>query len=144
MRIPGRFSPQDVYPDNPLKNMYGTEVFQFYQTGSFRWQRNDPACLVVPMAGPGAGKLPLVMTTGGDSDAFQAPSTVAVKVMDFNGSTACTVALFSPSNGQMLDYQTVTRGHNNDTTVLNTGGHRTVYLANSTASNCAVEVSAAP
>jgi Caspase domain len=136
--------PQDVYPDNPLKNMYGTEVFQFYQTGSFRWQRNDPACLVVPMAGPGAGKLPLVMTTGGDSDAFQAPSTVAVKVMDFNGSTACTVALFSPSNGQMLDYQTVTRGHNNDTTVLNTGGHRTVYLANSTASNCAVEVSAAP
>jgi hypothetical protein len=136
--------PQVVYPTDPLSKVYGTATFQFHQAGSFRWQANDAACAVVPMAGPGASKLPLIVSTGGDSDAFLAPAQVAVHVIKYNGSTTCAVALLDPVNGQVVSDKTVTRGQNNDTVMLDTSGHRTVYLANSTASNCMVEVSAAP
>jgi hypothetical protein len=95
------------------------------------------------MAGPGAAKLPLALTTGGDSDAFQAPSQVAVQVTHYSSPT-CAIALLDPANGQVIAYRTVTRGQNNDRTVLDPGGHQTVYVANSTTSGCTVKVSAAP
>jgi hypothetical protein len=138
--------PVSVYQTNPLKNVSGTGMLQFYQAGSFRWQANDPGCLVVPMAGSGAGNLPLVLRTGGDSDAFLAPpGGVAVQVTDNSGSPTCQIALRDPANGQVIDSKMVTWGQNNDTAVLdNTSGHRTVYLANSTSTNCVVRVSLHP
>jgi Caspase domain len=136
--------PQTVYPTDPLTGVYGTVTFQFHQAGSFRWQRNDPACVVIPMAGPGAGKLPLTLSTGGDSDAFTAPAQVAVQVTDPSGSPTCWIGLLDPANGQVLSYKKVTWGQNNNTVVLDPSGHRTVYVANPTNSNCAVKVSAVP
>jgi Caspase domain len=138
--------PVSVYQTNPLKNVSGTGMLQFYQAGSFRWQANDPGCLVVPMAGSGAGMLPFVLSTGGDSDAFMAPpGGVAVQMTKNNGSSSCQVAIRDPANGQVIDSKMITSGQNNDTVVLdNASGHRTVYLANSTATNCEVRVSAAP
>ena len=125
----------------PLEGLYGTQMFQIYQSGSFRWQTNDPGCLVAPMAGPGTDKLPLAWPGPGDSDAFAAPSRVAVQVEDYAGSPQCLITLRDPANGQPIDFKTATKGSGNNTVVLDATGHPAAYLSDL---DCVVRVSAAP
>ena len=35
-------------------NVYGVTKLQIQQTGAFRWQSNDPKCLITPLAGSGS------------------------------------------------------------------------------------------
>ncbi len=121
--------------------LYGTSMWQIHQTGSFRWQVNDPGCLVAAVAGPGTDKLPLAWPAGGDSDAFAAPPRVAVQVKDYNGNSECLITLRDPANGQPINFQKATPGKDNNTVVLDAGGHTTAYLSDLI---CAVRVSAAP
>ena len=118
--------------------LYGTSMWQIHQTGSFRWQVNDPGCLVAAVAGPGTDKLPLAWPAGGDSDAFAAPPRVAVQVKDYNGNSECLITLRDPANGQQLDFARAERDIN--TVMLNPGGRRRSYLGTD---NCGVRVSAA-
>ncbi len=69
--------------------LYGTWMFQI-QAGSFRWQVSDPECIVTPLPGTGNATLPLEWQTPGDSDAFAAPSRVAVRVEDYSGGPGGT------------------------------------------------------
>jgi hypothetical protein len=122
------------------RTLYGTNMLQIHQTGSFRWQANNSGCLVAAEAGPGTDRLPLTWPANqGDSDAFAAPPRLAVQVID--GDQGCQITLRDPSNGQPIDFQTATREKDNNTVVLDAGGHPTAYLSDLT---CAVRVSAAP
>ena len=114
-------------------------MFQIHQAGSFRWQVNDPGCVVAAMAGPGSDKLPLAWNQQGDSDAFTVPARVAVQMTD--SSSGCTITLRDPTNGQAIDFRHAERGKANNTVELDAGGHPTAYLSDLT---CAVRVSAAP
>ena len=124
-----------------LEGLYGTYMFQISQAGFFRWQANDPGCIVAPLAGPGRDTLPLAWAQSGDTDAFTAPGRVAVQVKDYNGSPDCLITLRDPANGQAIDFQTATRGRAGNTVVLDAGGHPTAYLSDL---SCAVRVSPAP
>jgi hypothetical protein len=109
-------------------SLYVSSTFQIHQTGSFRWQVNNPGCQVAPLPGPGTWKLPFAwdQSDAGDTYAFPAPAMVAVHVTDFRGAQ-CTFTLFDPTDGRPLDIQTATRGKN-DTVMLDPGGSKTVYL----------------
>jgi Caspase domain len=122
-------------------SIYVSSMFQINQTGSFRWQVNDPGCPVTALPGSGTLKLPFAwnQSGAGDTDAFAAPAKVAVQVTDFRGSQ-CTFTLTDPTDGRPLDYKTATRG-TNDTVTLDPRGSKTVYL--STDSPCVSQVSAA-
>jgi hypothetical protein len=121
-------------------NLYGTTQWQIHQAGSFRWQTNDPGCLVAAEAGPGSAQLPFAWPAGGDSDAFTAPARLAVQVTDYNGSQNCQITLRDANNGQPIDFQTAASQHDNNTVVLNAGGHPTAYLSDL---QCAVRMSTA-
>jgi eukaryotic-like serine/threonine-protein kinase len=132
----------DTHSGSPIllpKTPSRSYMFQIHQAGSFRWQVNDPGCVVVAAAGPGSDKLPLAWDQPGDSDAFTAPANVAVQVTD--SSSGCTITLSDPANGQPISFQHAERGKANDTVELSTGGHTAAYLSDLT---CAVRVSAAP
>ena len=115
-------------------------MFQIHQAGSFRWQVNDPGCLVAPQAGSGKDKLPFAWPQGGDSDAFATSPQMTVQVKNYNGSQDCKITLMDPANGQPIDFQTMTRGKTNDTATFNADGHPTAYLSDLT---CGVRVSPA-
>jgi hypothetical protein len=132
---------QSSQPVRQLDSLYGTYMFQIHQAGSFRWQVNNPGCVVAASAGPGRDSLPLAWDQSGDSDAFTAPARVAVQVKNYNGNPDCKITLNDPANGQAIDFQDATRGKANDTVVLNASGHPTAYLSDLI---CAVRVSARP
>jgi Caspase domain len=119
--------------------LYTTFMFQIYRTGSFVWQVNNPQCHVTPLAGPGTAKLPFAWSQAGDSDAFAAPSRVAVQVKDYH-SNACKITIIDPANGEQIDSKTPTPGKDNNTVVLDATGHPTAYLSGL---DCEVRVSAA-
>jgi hypothetical protein len=121
-------------------SLYVGSTFQIHQTGSFRWQVNNPGCLVAALPGPGTSKLPFAwdQSGAGDTDAFAARAMVAVHVTDFRGSQ-CTFTLKDPTDGRSLDIQTATRG-TNDTVTLDPSGSKTVYLHTD---SCLSQVSAA-
>ena len=121
------------------KTPSGSYMFQIHQAGSFRWQVNDPGCVVAPVAGPGSDKLPLAWDQQGDSDAFTTPARVAVQVTD--SSTGCTITLRDPTNGQAISFQHAQQGKASNTVELDAGGHPAAYLSDLT---CAVRVTAAP
>jgi hypothetical protein len=123
------------------QNLYGTTSWQIHQVGSFRWQTNDPGCLVAAVAGPGSAQLPLAWPAGGDSDAFAAPARLAVQVTDYAGGSDCLITLRDANNGQPIDFQTATSQRDNNTVVLNAAGHPTAYLSNL---QCTVRISTAP
>lgn len=122
-----------------LESVYGTAMFQIYQAGFFRWQANDPGCVIAPQAGPGSDKLPLAWSPSGDSNAFATSARMAVQVKDYNGTPDCLITLRDPTNGQTIDFQTVTQGKGSGTVTLNANGHPTAYLSGLT---CGVRVSA--
>jgi len=120
-------------------SLYGHKSFQIHQSGSFRWQTNDPGCLVTPLAGPGATTLPFIVDQTGDSDAFVPPPRVAVQVKDYMGNQKCQFKLYDAVDGQTLDYATAIPG--TDTVLLDSAGRQRVYVGYEY--SCAYQVSAA-
>ena len=123
-------------------SLYGTSTFQIHDTGTFRWRVNDPRCIVAALPGTGTAKLPfsIDVTGAGDSEVFAAPAMVAVTVTNWQGDPACELRLYDPASGDLLDFETATRGKTK-TVTLNPGGRKTAYLH---LLNCGVEVSTAP
>jgi hypothetical protein len=90
--------------------VYGTKSFQVQDTGTFRWEANDPGCLVIQRQGPGNAILPFAHQGGGDSDAFETGGKITVEIADFLGNGECDLLLRDAANGQDLDFGTVTQG----------------------------------
>jgi len=120
--------------------LYGTTMFQIHQAGSFRWQVSDPECLVAAVPGAGRDRLPFAAAGGNDSDAFITSPRMAVQVKDYNGTPDCMLTLKDPTNGQTIDFTTVTQGKSSRTVTLHAYGHPTAYLSGPT---CSVQVSPA-
>ena len=105
---------------------YHTSILQVHQTGSFRWQVNDPAgCTVVPLATSGTVKLPFPFDQVGygDSNAFVAPKVVAVRLTGHRNGN-CKIALYDPVSGQPLGPVKLGKG----TVTFDTHGSPTAYL----------------
>jgi hypothetical protein len=121
-------------------SQYRRSKLQIHRTGSFKWAVNDPGCKVTPLAGPGTNNLPFSwdQVGAGDTNAFAAPSAVAVHITSFHGRPACKVALYDPADGKIIGSATATPG--NDTVVLDTHGAHAAYLR---LNFCSVQVHAA-
>lgn len=112
--------------------------FQMRESGIFRWESDKPECVVVARTGPGELTLPVVVVGGqGDTDAFQAPSSVKVEAQDLNGSTWCEFHLVDSESGDTVDVGKLTRA--GQSVVLHAEGRPSVYLANG---YCTVRISA--
>ncbi|MER6573447.1 protein kinase [Streptomyces sp. NPDC001093] len=115
---------------------YGTESFQMQASGHFHWEANNAACEVVSRPGPGQLALPFSQQYGlGDTDAFEAPGVLLVKVLDFNGAGECPLELHDAANGETVDLGTARM--RDGSVRLDPGGHSHVYLA---ALQCSVRV----
>ena len=111
--------------------LYFRSMFQV-QAGSYRWTVNNPGCKVMEFPGAGMQALPFAWEqSGGDTDAFTAPSMVAVQVPTNETGQDCTFTLYnlavSHPGGPQLDQGTATPG-NNGKVVLNPSGVKEVYL----------------
>jgi Caspase domain len=111
--------------------LYGRTMYQV-QAGSYRWTTNNSGCKVMEF--PGAGMQTLSFTwdqSGGDTDAFTAPSMVAVQVPANEAGQYCIFTLYNLAvphpGGTQLDQKTATPG-NNGKVVLNPSGAKEVYL----------------
>jgi hypothetical protein len=135
----GASTPLPAAAGTRATSLYGNKSLQIHQAGSFRWQANDPGCLVSPRAGPGDTTLPFIVDQTGDSDAFLPPPRVAVQVKDYMGNQTCHFKLYDAADGQTLDSATATPGA--DTVLLNSAGRQRVYLGYEY--SCAYQVSAA-
>jgi eukaryotic-like serine/threonine-protein kinase len=125
------------------RDLYGTWTFQ-ESPGRYRWTVNDPHCLVTAIAGAGTATLPFTQPAdAGDTDAFTAPARVAVQVVDFNGSDACSPTLVDAASGDALDSAPVRRSAGARQVVLDPKGHSRVYLTDSSYNACGMRVSAA-
>jgi hypothetical protein len=119
-------------------SMYGTWMFQIFESGHFRWRVNDIGCLVAPQRGPGklTGAFARDAGLGGDTDAFAPGHRVAVHVQDYNGGSSCELTLRNPADGQALAFGTATKG-SKDTVMLDALGKPKAYLQ---ANGCGIVV----
>ncbi len=119
-------------------SMYGTWLFQIFESGSFRWRVNDIGCLVAAQPGPGKLTLPFAwdVALGGDTAAFVPGHGVAVHVQDYNGGSSCELTLRNPADGQLLAFGTATKG-SKDTVMLDALGKPRAYLQ---ANGCGIVV----
>ena len=128
----------------PFENVWGTKTFQMQTEGTFRWEANDPGCLVVQRSGSGKAVLPFSQKAGtGDTDVFaapKAPGKVAVQVLAFNSYGQCAFELHDAADGQLVDLGTVPQGEG--PLRLEPNGRSEVYLADF--AGCDVRVSAEP
>jgi hypothetical protein len=121
------------------QGVYGSFLSsQMHDSGSFRYDVNDPGCQVVHHAGTGSVTVPFFWKGGtGDTDAFQPAGRVQVKIVDFAGNNACEPELHAVKDGRLLDYGTVKKGGGPLT--LDPQDETLVYLATP---YCGVEVAA--
>jgi hypothetical protein len=114
-----------------FEDIWGKRFFQMQTAGQFRWEANDPGCVVLQQSGTGTAKLPFSHRAGtGDTSAFTAPKTpgtVVVKVRAFNSYGRCDFALHDAADGQLLDLGTVDQG--GPPLSLDPKGRSQVYLA---------------
>jgi len=111
-------------------NIWGTKTFQIHDTGRFRWDRNDPGCLVVHHAGPGQVAVPFARKAGtGDTEAFTVPNgrKVVVQVLNFNNYGHCDFKLRDAGDGRDLDFGTAQP--RSGLPRLDPHGSSTVYIA---------------
>jgi hypothetical protein len=109
-----------------------------HDSGNFRYDVNDPGCLVVHHAGAGSVTVPFSWKAGtGDTDAFRPDGKVQVKVLDFAGNASCDPELHAVKDGRLLDYGTVEKG--GGPLILDPQGQTLVYLA---IPYCGVQVAA--
>jgi hypothetical protein len=134
----------DTGDQKVFENVWGTKTFQMQAEGTFRWQANDPGCLVVQRSGSGKAVLPFSQKAGtGDTDVFaapKAPGKVAVQVLEFNSYGRCDFELHDAADGQLVDLGTVPQGKG--PLLLGPNGRSQVYLADF--AGCDVRVSAEP
>jgi hypothetical protein len=110
--------------------IYGYSMFQISDSGSFRWQSNDPSCNVWWQPGTGrVQSLPLTVDEYdfGDSVVFRAPASVIVRVTNWGGNSSCDFSLYAPASGRELDHKTATKGQQ-DTVTLDPIGSKLAYL----------------
>lgn len=124
-------------------DLQGTWSFQVSASGSYRWYKNDPDCLVEARTGTGTATLPFAQQANtGDTDAFTAPARVAVEVIDFNGSEECSPTLHDATNGEVLDSASVNHGSAGPL-LLDPKGRTQVFLNDSSDHACGMRLSAA-
>jgi hypothetical protein len=80
----------------PANGIYAPVQLQIRESGSFRWQTNNPGCQVMAIAGSGDARLPFPQESFGDSDAFAAPDRVSVHITDFQGNPGLRSAALRP------------------------------------------------
>jgi hypothetical protein len=127
--------------DEPWRrvDVYGEKSFQMQQSGTFRWEANDPGCLVIQRSGSGTAGLPFAWEAAtGDTDAFEAAGEISIEVTDFSGYGECDFRLHDAADGQLVNFGTVTDGGENPL-ILSSEGRSQVYLADV---ECGVRVSA--
>jgi eukaryotic-like serine/threonine-protein kinase len=117
--------------------IYGSDSFQIRKTGRFRWNANDPGCLVIYRPGAGKAVLPFAPEWSGDTDAFDTSGPVAVEVVDFHGNSECEFELHDAADGQQLDFGSVREG--GSPLRLDPSGRSQVYVSNL---HCGIRVSA--
>jgi hypothetical protein len=94
-----------------IVDAYGQKSFQMPWSGSFRWEANDPGCVVIRRAGSGEVTLPFAEECcGGDTAAFHTVGETAVEVRNFNGNSECHFALHRVSDGQQVEFGDVQQG----------------------------------
>ena len=134
----------DTGDQKVFENVWGTKTFQMQTAGTFRWEANDPGCLVVQRSGSVKAVLPFSQKAGtGDTDVFaapKAPGKVAVQVLAFNSYGRCDFELHDAADGQLVDLGTVPQGKG--PLRLEPNGRSQVYLADF--AGCDVRVSAEP
>lgn len=90
---------------------YGTASFQMQESGTFRYQVDDPGCLMLPQNGDGATTLPFSWSyTDGDTGVFQSPGFVSVTVEDWFGSSTCDLRLSTAADGKIVDSKKAIEG----------------------------------
>ncbi len=126
-------------------NIWGEQQFQMPAAGTFRWEADDPGCLVVKHSGPGNATLPFSADADtGDTDVFaapKAPGKVVVQVKEFNSYGSCTFELVDAADGRRVDVGTVDQG-DDPRLPLDPNGRTHVYLARW--SGCTIQVSPQP
>jgi Caspase domain len=117
----------DTGTEGVFESVYGTKSFQQHESGTFRWEANDPGCLVVQHSGAGERVLPFAQECcAGDTDAFEVQGMVRVEVEDFNGNSSCDFVLHSAEDGEVVDFGTIEEGGGPLT--LDPSGRSSVYL----------------
>jgi hypothetical protein len=88
--------------------LYGTRTYQMQDSGTFRYQTNDPGCHVTPLNGDGGTQeFPISASRGeGDTHVFKSPGAVSVDPSNCS-SSVCTLTLMSAANGQGLEKKEV-------------------------------------
>jgi hypothetical protein len=94
-----------------IVDVYGEKAFQMPWSGSFRWEANDPGCVVIARAGAGEVTLPFAQECCmGDTGAFEAVGETTVEVRNFNGNSECHFSLHRVSDGQQVEFGDVQPG----------------------------------
>jgi hypothetical protein len=107
--------------------IYGVRSYQMQTFGTFHYETSDPGCIVTHENGAGAAELPRTwLETDGDTDVFESPGAVSVKVLKWTSST-CQLSLNSASNGHPLEVKDVPEGAGPVT--LHSNGQGRVYIA---------------
>ena len=110
--------------------LYGYDSFQQHVGGTFHWTASDPACRV--FAHPGAGNDPIRGTLfrccHGDTNAFETNQSVMAEIVDFQGSSTCTLEIRDVKNGTVLDDREVEETGSNTVRLVTLGASR-AYLA---------------
>ncbi len=134
----------DTGDQKVFKDVWGTKTFQMHTAGKFRWEANDPGCLVVQLSGSGKAVLPFSQKAStGDTAVFaapRAPGKVVVQVLAFNGYSECDFELHDAEDGQLVHLGAVLQGEG--PLRLEPNGRSQVYLADF--AGCDVRVSAEP
>jgi hypothetical protein len=110
-------------------DLYGPHLsYQIPESGTFRYDVSDPACLVLAVDGAGQTKVPFTFRAGiGDTAAFAPAGKVRVEVLDFSGNSSCEPELRAVSDGRVLDFGTMEKGSGPLT--LDPQGEKQVYVA---------------
>jgi hypothetical protein len=121
------------------EDVYRSETLQMRQSGSFRYEVNDPGCVVTWHSGRGeVSSLPFAWEgPRGDSPVFESPGSVTVEVDERYGTPVCTVWLRSDADGRPL--QIVDVEAEQPSATLESDGPGSVFIS---ASTCRYTVSA--
>jgi hypothetical protein len=122
-------------------DVYGIKTFQMRESGTFRYQVNDPRCGLLPQQGDGGlSQLPFSWSSlNGDTPVFESPGAVTIGVENRHGAPTCDLWLMSDSDGRPIDNREAAE---NQTSVrLESNGPGRVYIA---ATTCSINVSTTP
>ena len=102
---------EDVGYRRVWNRFYGAATFQMHESGTFRYQANDPDCLVLPQNGDGATTLNFSWPYDvGDTGVFQSPGFISVTVEDWIGLPDCALRLIDADDGKIVDSKKAIKG----------------------------------